>query len=361
MPRFRVSIGGLSALILAAGILMAAARSPTEPWANGTTSLALLILGVALTGAMFRRGAGRAYWAGFAWLGWGYLLLAFGPWCDLKIAPMLVTKTAGEFLHFHFPPSIAIRPYQRAIPVAEGGSPLYMFGHQQMGHSLSALLLGLLGASLARHLASESEPGGEDRSDRRSLVRSPNPVHAAIAAVCLAGFIYLAFVFQPPEFAANGAFSTGLLVLGLAAIAAMTLRGADRAYWAGFALIGLGYLALVYGPWCETHVAPLLLTETMFRSLEEQYGPHREMFYGVVAPQGQFAPRLIGHTLSALILGLVGGEVARRFAGGAESAPAASDNFQAPSPLVGEGVRGSLRSSESGRSDRMPDSADAPR
>ncbi len=311
MPRFRVSIGGLSALVLASAILMAAARSPTESWSNGTTSLALLVLGVALIGAMFRRGASRAYWAGFAWMGWGYLLLAFGPWCDLKIAPMLVTKTAGEKLHFRFPSDSGIEPYARQIPVAEGGSSLSMFGYQQMGHSLSALLLGLLGAWLARTLALESS--AKAPVEGRTRVRSPHPVFEALVAVGLASLAYLSFVLQPTEFVANGTFSAGVLILGLATIAAMTLRGADRAYWAGFALIGLGYLVMVYGPWFENHTAPLLITETIFRALEEEHGPHREMYYGVVAPQGQFAPRLIGHTLSALILGLVGGEVARRF------------------------------------------------
>ncbi len=71
---------------------------------------------------------------------------------------------------------------------------------------------------------------------------------------------------------------------------------------------------MVYGPWFETDTAPLMITESMFRSLEERYGPYQMMFRGLLVPQGQLAPRLIGHTLSALILGLVGGEAARRFA-----------------------------------------------
>jgi MFS family permease len=146
MGRFRFSLAGLCAFTLVAGVALAAAREPTEPWANGAFSLALLVLGIALLGILFRRGSARAYWSGFALLGWGYMFLAFGPWCDAKVAPLLITKTVCEYLHFAFRTSLPTATVARQIP----GTNLYMFGYQQIGHALTALLMGLLGGALAR-------------------------------------------------------------------------------------------------------------------------------------------------------------------------------------------------------------------
>src|SRR5690349_6089113 len=102
MARFRFPLARLSAVVLVTAIAFAAARSPDEYWANGAFSFALLVLGIAALGAIFRKGPARAYWGGFALLGWGYILVAFGPWCDGKIAPLLITKTICEDLHFRF-------------------------------------------------------------------------------------------------------------------------------------------------------------------------------------------------------------------------------------------------------------------
>ena len=45
-------------------------------------------------------------------------------------------------------------------------------------------------------------------------------------------------------------------------------------YWAGFALFGVGYLTLILGPWCTTHLAPSLITETALKALQARYGPY---------------------------------------------------------------------------------------
>jgi hypothetical protein len=165
MVRFRFSIAQLSAVVLVAGFIFAAAHSPTEPWANGAFSLALLVLGLALLGALFRRGPGRAYWRGFALLGWGYMMVAFGPWCDSHIAPLLITKTIGEWLHGSFRTTLVgqgIEPFERRIP----DSDLSMFGYQQIGHALSAMLAGLLGGAVARRFAAGVERGpSRDRNE----------------------------------------------------------------------------------------------------------------------------------------------------------------------------------------------------
>lgn len=156
MPRFRFSLAGLSGLVLLAGIAAAAARSPSEAWANGAFSLAVLVLGLASLRAAFGRGLARDYWRGFTVMGWGYLFLAFGPWSDVHIAPLLLTKTIGELLHGRFMGLVEPgtgRVFYRIIPESQ----LFMFGYQQIGHALTALLAGLIGGSLARRLAARAE------------------------------------------------------------------------------------------------------------------------------------------------------------------------------------------------------------
>lgn len=164
MVRFRFSLGGLCALVLACGVGLAAAKSPTEPWVNGAFSGALLVLGIAVLGALFRQGPARVYWIGFAILGWGYLFLAFGPWCDSKVAPLLITKTVCEKLHFEFSASLPERPFVRQIP----GTNLFMYGYQQIGHALTALLMGLLGGTLARWFAARPAEGSREMPGERA-------------------------------------------------------------------------------------------------------------------------------------------------------------------------------------------------
>ena len=90
-------------------------------------------------------------------LGWCYMFLAFGPWCDSKVAPLLITKTVCERLHFTFRTSLPQEPFVRKIP----GTDLFMYGYQQIGHSLTALLMGLLGGTLAPGFA--ARPAEESR------------------------------------------------------------------------------------------------------------------------------------------------------------------------------------------------------
>jgi hypothetical protein len=143
------------------------------------------------------------------------------------------------------------------------------------------------------------------------------PAISILASVALIAAILLAARQPPNEAWANSVFSASLLMLGLAATGAIFLQGRKRAYWAGFALFGWMYLVLVMGPWFEVKIAPLLITETAFKALEQRFGP-----YGIengavdgLVDQVKYTPRLVGHALSALLAGLLGGAVAFGFAG----------------------------------------------
>jgi hypothetical protein len=96
MRRARASIAMLLAYVALVAVGLAALRVSSRLWANVGFSLAVTSLVAAIAGVIYRRGAGRAFWVGFALFGWSYLIMAFGPspynaWRDLLVTtPVLV-------------------------------------------------------------------------------------------------------------------------------------------------------------------------------------------------------------------------------------------------------------------------------
>src|SRR3954451_23898489 len=89
--RLRFSIRGVMGSVLFAGVGVAALRSATDWWASGLFTATLLGLSLAALFAAYRRGPRRAFWSAFVAFGAGYLVLAFGPWCETSIRPRLLT------------------------------------------------------------------------------------------------------------------------------------------------------------------------------------------------------------------------------------------------------------------------------
>ncbi len=94
MDGTRVSVGGLLVTIMFAAVGLAALRASTELWASLVNASALALLGFAILGAILRRGTSRAFWLGFAVFGCGYLALASGP----QTARRLPSTAALEWL-----------------------------------------------------------------------------------------------------------------------------------------------------------------------------------------------------------------------------------------------------------------------
>jgi hypothetical protein len=147
-------------------------------------------------------------------------------------------------------------------------------------------------------------------------MRAIHPAVAVLLALGLTGAGYLAAIARPDETVANAALCVVMMVLGVAVIGGAFLRGPDRAYWAGFALFGVAYLILILGPWCTTHLAPSLITETALKAWQDRYGPY-PVTQGAVDGMGEqvkYAPRQIGHAMATIVVALIGGAAARRFA-----------------------------------------------
>ena len=89
--RPRVSIRRLLGVVAFFAVSFAALANPTDLWASCVFSLALATFGMACLGAAFARGPSRAGFTGMATFGWGYLMLAFGPWFCAEVRPHLVT------------------------------------------------------------------------------------------------------------------------------------------------------------------------------------------------------------------------------------------------------------------------------
>ncbi len=99
MSRARVSIAGLMGLIVMIALSVAALRSPTPLWSGTIFTLSLAALGVSLVGLVNRHGPRRAFWGGFAILGWGYWIAALSPWIGEAIGPRLVTTELLSDFH----------------------------------------------------------------------------------------------------------------------------------------------------------------------------------------------------------------------------------------------------------------------
>lgn len=82
MPRPHFSVASLMVLVCGVAIAFVSLLFASELWAGTVFLLTLGTLTVAILAIVYRRGARRAFWFGFALLGWGYMALAWGGWRD---------------------------------------------------------------------------------------------------------------------------------------------------------------------------------------------------------------------------------------------------------------------------------------
>ncbi len=166
-PRF--SIAALMGIVVVCAVGIAALRYASELWENILFTLTLGLLAFALLGAIYRRGPRRAFWVGFALIGWGYLLLGFGPWCAEQVRPHLITTWLVDRLYPSIAPSEVIgvdfdfKVATSSTPSQKGLSPhVYLLAtnsrepFQRIGQCLWALLLAFVGGRIARRLFLQS-------------------------------------------------------------------------------------------------------------------------------------------------------------------------------------------------------------
>ena len=177
----RFSVRSLMAFIFVCAIGLAALRNANDLWAGAMLFLALAAFAIAVLGAVILRGRERSCWLGFALFSGGYLTLTFGPGFSTELTLRPVTTTALGFVHSLVAASPSQPPvlwWQHAQLLAHvdrlkaanqgPGDPAYDSAMRMLasletqlpeavnqgdfvriGHSLLALLSGLLGGTVA--------------------------------------------------------------------------------------------------------------------------------------------------------------------------------------------------------------------
>lgn len=139
LRHFRFSLTGLFGATLFAACVAATLRYATRLWADALFTLVLVTVAVAALGALYRKGAARAFWIGALLGGGGYLFLAYSPWIGESVRPHLVTtpllSMAYERLETALNPSSAtpygsqyVAVYNTPTTVYSASGPTYGYG-----------------------------------------------------------------------------------------------------------------------------------------------------------------------------------------------------------------------------------------
>jgi hypothetical protein len=171
----RVTILGLMIVVLACGVGTAALNAATAVWDSIVFSATLLILTFSILLAVHGRGG---FWLGFALFGWVYLVASLIP----SVESRLLTTRAIVYLDARtanrqsLPVTVAFTNEGRPLlgwdedtvriwdtasgkPVLRPSGSIANF--RRIGHSLFALLAGLLGAFIARRFEKQHPHQGD--------------------------------------------------------------------------------------------------------------------------------------------------------------------------------------------------------
>jgi hypothetical protein len=170
MKRPRITIAQIGFLVAVVATGLAALHSGSATWAGAMTSITFFVMICSLLGIALERGMWRVYWSGFAALGWGYLILACGPWLDLKIGRHLLGPNLFAYLAelLHDAPAGGRGGGFQSVPVSVlgasatgggfGGAPPWnVLQYKQIGMSREALLWAFAGGWGACYFASRRE------------------------------------------------------------------------------------------------------------------------------------------------------------------------------------------------------------
>jgi len=183
----------VAVFVLAVGFAGLRAASPL--WASAVFTIAETLFAAAILGAATCRGPSQTAWLGFGVFGWTYLLATFWLWPAPNgvTAPPFLTKalldffqpssnTAAVMFIDTAPPgelsteptlmvgSIAARTRNLAATTPFVPRVVNRFHYRRIGHTLAAIVFGLLGAVLSTIL-----------SARREAVNGQSPCRAADA------------------------------------------------------------------------------------------------------------------------------------------------------------------------------------
>ena len=145
-------------MVLVAAIACAALRGGDWFWARAMFSVTAVIMLSAILAAIYRTGATRACWIGFALFGWAYLLSEFLP--------------ASRLVEHHLPSTQVdawLREYSSETSLAYGvdlgGGRVVVTSFQQILHSIFALICAVVGGFVGRYFYRTRNGGQPPRAD----------------------------------------------------------------------------------------------------------------------------------------------------------------------------------------------------
>ncbi len=150
----RLTIAGMLLLCGCTAVAAAALRSPTILWTQIIVTGSLTCLLAAAVAALMWRGD-RSFAIGFAVVGWAYLLLSLGPWCEEHVGPWLLSTRIADEIHLRWVDSKlsrevilseSTRPWHIAESEQFGAFPLAR--HRRIAHGLFAVAHGVIGGLL---------------------------------------------------------------------------------------------------------------------------------------------------------------------------------------------------------------------
>lgn len=147
MTRFRFSIASVMGGIVFIAVSVTALKDPSIFWNSlfFTVTGGTLVLSILCTA--FQRGPRRAYWVGFAVLGWGHFLLAF--WGNE--VPFLLDDFAIKYLQERV---IGLRE-----PMSGGGFLDHDGIARQIGLSIVTLLVAFIGGHTTARIVAARDVG----------------------------------------------------------------------------------------------------------------------------------------------------------------------------------------------------------
>jgi hypothetical protein len=158
-PACRFTLRRLMGLVSVLALGFAILRHAVMAWgASEVMTIAPMVLLATNVLAWFQRARWQVFWIGFGLAGWAYLMLALG-------SPMeehLPTTRMFDDLHDRLYPALAFPPLRDYLDDVDFTLAVHADRFRKAGHSVTSLVLALLGGTLAVILFS---PRCEDREE----------------------------------------------------------------------------------------------------------------------------------------------------------------------------------------------------
>jgi len=145
--RHRFTIAGLLVAVLVFAVVFAGLRSGSNDWCKLIYSLTFVTLVYAAIAARYR----GEFWYGFAFAGWAYFIVAFGPWIGVRpvsepVNRSLIRSVVHEIV-------VAVLARSDPPPAFTGLDDVLQANREGICHCALTVLFALLGGSVARVLA----------------------------------------------------------------------------------------------------------------------------------------------------------------------------------------------------------------